>query len=287
MNKRHSKNNIRRTIPDFFRESPKEGISTSMTTTKSIKRIVFRPNNYRRQIEVKQKTNSGMKKIKTTIPKTSINSHTRILSIKKYMPNITIQYGKKYLTAIYSQNIIGGHKEHYVYEGTIKYISQRISQKKEEIRKKIDKAIKTFSRQFGLVLPFKRPKWSRYEDFIKGEEFIDKIPSEVIIHDTYFKKVYGEGIEFKSSEKYQEPTVLLKNYIKNAAIKDLAPEIANEINITRQSIEQLVPSINKLNESIQLEIVNKKLHLGVLKNIEGAFKKFNNRLSQRKLKDYW
>ncbi len=211
----------------------KEDLSNSMTTTKKTFSYFFRPNNYRRQIPVKEKTNSTLQEIKDTISplpmELNINSHTKMISIKGFKPNITIQYGRTTLTAIYSQTIIAGEKEIFRIErNSISEINARINEIKQNIEKRVDNALKEFSSKFNLSLPFKKPIWSRYEDFIKGEEHIDKIPQECIIHDTFFKKVYGKGIEFKKAG-LEEPTVHLKNYIKNRAIEDIAPEIANAI----------------------------------------------------------
>lgn len=202
-------------------------------------------------MEVKHKSNSTIKKIKSAIPNTNVNQHTKILSIKNFKENITIQYGKKILTGIYSQNIIHGEKEIFLVESDcIEGIEEFISNKTEEIMKKIDSALALFSERFKLSLHSKTPIWSRYEDFIKGEEFIDQIPKEVIIHDTLFKKVYGKGIEFKNSEKGEKPGVHLKNYIKNRSLEDLSTQLADSIKLVNplrailQSIKQPVDILN-------------------------------------------
>lgn len=184
---------------------PKEALLSSMTTIENHSAIIFRPNNYRRKIEVKPKDNSTIEKIRVLLGAIP-NAHTKIISIKQYNPNITIQYGQCYLTAIYHQNIIAGNKETFAIErDTPEEVNKRIDEIRERIRQKIDNALESFIKQFDIRLPLKKPIWDRYEDFVKGFDFIDKIPKEVIIHDTIFKKVYGDGIEFKSSEKEKTP----------------------------------------------------------------------------------
>jgi len=235
-------------------DSPKEPLSNSMTTIGKPFKILWRPNNYRRQIKVKTKTNSGIENIKTAITtidttgtRLNYNQHTKLLSIhgfnkQKNHTGITIQYGKETITGIYSQNIICGNKEIFLIEANTSELCQkRIDDKKEDIKKYIDESIEKFIKQFNIKLPYEKTIWAKhgYEDWIKGEEFIDKIPREVIVHDTHFKKVYGEGIEFISDERGQEPTIKLKNYIKNRAIEDIAPEIVKEINKTNESIKFL------------------------------------------------
>jgi len=277
------------TTPIFLTKlgSPQADLSNSMTTTKKSFSYFFRPNNYRRQIMVKEKTNSTLQEIRGAISilpmELNINTHTKLISIKNYKPNITIQYGKNILTAIYSQTIIAGEKEIFRIErNSIGEVQDRINEIKQDIEKRVDNALKEFSHKFNLSMPFKNPVWSRYEDFIKGEEFIDKIPRECIIHDTFFKKVYGKGIEFKKSE-LEEPTIHLKNYIKNRAIEDIAPEISGSINSLGSTLEKftndLTPVINDL-------AVNMKTHISVLKGIDKSFKKFNNLLTQKDLRKW-
>ena len=168
-------------------------------------------------------------KMGDNVMKFNYNEHTKIISIKNYNPGITIQYGKNTLTAIYSCPLINGNKQVYLIQrDTIDDINVRIDEIKENIKKRLDTTIKEFSRKFSLSIPFKRVIWVRHENWIKGEEFIDNIPRDTIIHDTVFKKVYGKGIEFIGG-KDKEPTATIKNYIKTRAIEDIAPEIANAI----------------------------------------------------------
>ena len=122
----------------------------------------------------------------------------------------------------------------------------------------------------------RKPRWSRYEDFIKGEDYIDKIPREVIIHDTYFKKVYGKGIEFVKADK-EEPTAHLKNYIKNRAVEDLAPEIANSINVLGNIfLRTITPALEQVS-------YNLRTHVGIMKDMSKGIKEFNKTV--KKLND--
>ena len=100
------------------------------------------------------------------------------------------------------------------------------------------------------------------EQGIHGDDYLDKIPREMIIHDTYFKKDYAKKVEmFKVAE--------IKNYISNRCIENIAPEIAAEINNIHNTIKVgLIPSIKELKEVTILEIHNKKLHEKVLRSIE-------------------
>lgn len=212
---------------------PKETNFNSITTSRE---LFFRPNNYRRQIKVKTKSKCTIKKIISTIRGVNFNKHTKLLSIKNYKENITLQYGKNKLTAIYSQPIVNNVKTVYLIKrDSFKEIQDKITEIKEEIKQRLDKALIGFARKFNIKLPYERIVWTRYEDFMKGEDYIDKIPKDVIIHDTIFKKVYGKGIEFIKHGK-EEPIVHYKNYIKNRAIEDIAPKIAEEIGCFKEVV---------------------------------------------------
>ncbi len=275
---------------------PEETISNSMTTRKDTFSIMWRPNNYRRQIEVKLKDNSTMENIKSAIKGTIPNPHTKMISIKNYKPNITIQYGKNTLTGIYSQNIIGGEKEIFLIEAnTIDDLEERINQIKAQIQEKIDDALDSFINRFNLRIPLKTPIWSRYEDFIKGDEYIDKIPREVIIHDTYFKNVYDEGLEFKNTKKGEEPTVHMKNYIKNRAIEDIAPGIAEELKANRE-MSKMILDINASTSKVLNDFIVKFLplqqdfavnigsHTKVIKNMVKATNELRRAIKEKQSK---
>jgi len=255
---------------------PKEGFMSSMITTPEPKKIVWRPNNYRRKLDILNSANSVKKIPNHTIDSTTYSQHTKILYIKNYMPNITMMVCKKNLIAIYSQTRIGNKKETFFIErSTTEELEKRINEKKKKIERKLDKALYKYAAQNKLSIPYKKPIWLRHEDFIKGEEYIDKIPRETVIHDTVFKKVYPEGIEFIGG-KNKEPTVSLKNYIKNRAIEDISPQIASELRDFHYTTGKLLAEF-----STQI-----RLHLAVLNNIDGSFKKFNKLISQKRLSDF-
>ena len=311
------KEQIKRIVSPIFDSVLQETSSNSMTTTKKVFKILWRPNNYRRELRVKIKDNSAIKKIQNhysptidTTQQFSFNLHTKMISIKNYK-GVTLQYGKNTLTAIWSQNQIGGVKETFLIEAyNVDDFDKRIDMKKEEIRKRLDSALFSFAKQFGLRLRFEVPVWKRSENWIKGEEFIDSIPKEVVIHDTYFKKVYPKGVEFKSGAG-EEPLASTKNYIKNRAIENVAPVIAEELAVTRADLKEelvvnreLIKGILEVNRSsskmfsefskgtipiLQDFAVNIKTHNKVLKGIDKSFKKFNKILSakdQTKLGDF-
>ena len=285
------KDYINKVTTPIFEKVLQEDISSSMATTTHYKsngfRYLVRFNNYRIQIQVKEKTNSTSTRIQGAIRKLpmelSINPHTKLISIKNYNKGITIQYGKNTLTAIYACPLINGHKQTRLIErDTIDGINARMDEIKDNIKKKLDNALKEFSRQFALSLPFKKVIWVRHENWIKGDEFIDNIPRETIIHDTIGKKVYAEGWEFMGG-KDKEPTATIKNYIKNRAIEDIAPEIAASLN-------QLCLRFDTMGNRI-IDMMNNRTKVDTelainIRTHNKIFKKLDNLLSQKDLRKW-
>ena len=116
----------------------------------------------------------------------------------------------------------------------------------------------------------------RGEHGMHGIDYLDRIPEDMIIHDTIFKKVYKGKVEF-----YDPASI--KNVVTNNAVKEFAPEIAASINDVGLKFDkftnQLTPTIADLN-------VNMKTHVSVLKGIDKSFKKFNKLLSQKDLRKW-
>ena len=266
--------------------------SNSMTIAPVSLKFLWRPNNYRRKINVKTKDNSTIKKIQSAIESTyklQYYEHNKLLFVYNFN-GITLMYGKNTLTGIWSQD---KPKTTYLVESDcFEGLEELIDKRREKIRERIDSALEEFSKQFNIKLMFEKPMWDRYEDWIKGDEFIDSIPEETIVHDTVFKKVYPKGIEFKQSSDKEDPTIFLKNYIKNRAIEKISPEIANELAITREMVKGTLEinqsTANLLNKYIQTTVpimqdfsTNIKIHNKVLKDINKSFEKFNRLLSEK------
>ena len=242
---------------DIFEKVLQEKKTNSMTTIKPIYKIFFRPNNWRLKQTIKTRDNSTMYKIAKAVERATIkkkeftyNEHTKLVFIKNYN-GVTIQLGKNTTTAIYSQKIIKGKKQIYFIRAySTDDLEERIDQLKDDIKKKMVDALRIFCKEYNIET-IGNAAWDRYEDFIKGEEFIDKIPIDTIIHDTYFKKVYGKGIEFIQTAEKEEPTVHLKHYIVNQATKRHSPEIASSIEMLGNALlNQLNPTIEKLTKQI-------------------------------------
>ncbi len=113
----------------------------------------------------------------------------------------------------------------------------------------------------------------RGEHGIHGIEYLDKIPDDMIIHDTIFKKVYKRKVEFYDPAN-------IKNTVSNFALKEFAPEISNSINGLSSKFDKFIDEFLPIQKEFA---VNIKTHTKVLKGIDKSFKKFNNLLSQKNL----
>jgi len=204
--------------------------------TRRVYSILFRPHNYRRMVLTRAKTDVVMRRIKKKMPLATITPQNKLVSFKQFKPDVTIQFGRRKVIGIYNR------PERVVYHikaYSIQDLQQRVNYWREQIRGRIDGAIKEFLEQ--LCLPHLSVSiWQRYEDWLKGEEYIDSLPDDLIVHDTFFKKVYEQGVEFIGPKGHGlMPGVSVKHYIKNRAIEDVAPEIASSIYDVAGMIEPL------------------------------------------------
>lgn len=224
--------------PIFEAALPKETKRDSMTIAKKRFSIVWRPNGYRRQMSISGRSDST--------PKTTIKLFKNVKVTKKNLiyisdwPQIKVQLAKNTITAFWCQNIVDGDKEvfHFVRD-SIDELDSAIDFKKDSITRELDDVLRVVCRKLGLMSWGEC--WTRYEDWVKGDEVIDSISPHAIIHDTFFKKVYGDGVEFKQTPSKESPVVHLKNYIRNRAIEDVSPLIADELFAVREALVRVDP----------------------------------------------
>ncbi|KKL21082.1 hypothetical protein LCGC14_2449000 [marine sediment metagenome] len=225
----------------FSDQFPHANPSNSRAIAQKSFKLVWRPNNYRRDIEVKQRSNSGLKKIETAIGAIASRHNKLVFVTQKHLPDlpvgVTLQLGKHKLTAIYAQPVRDGGKLHYSVESdTVDGLCDWVQNKSAEIRELLDAALFAFIDRFRMRLVWAEPRWQRFEDFIKGDDYLARLPKHLVIHDTVFKKVYGDGVEFIKKDEEDAPTVSVKNYIKNRAVENIAPEIAKSLDQVSASV---------------------------------------------------
>ncbi len=273
------KKHIDKLVKPIFDKVLKEANIDTMSVGNKPISFLWRPNNYRIQIPfntIKFKRNTTKEHhIKTS------NYGTKFTLKNLDEATIMLDIPKKKtakLTVIYKP------KKRFYYNITtysIKELENRINQRVNEIESKMLSSVNKFTKLVGGEAEVNKRKWMRHEDDIHGESFIDSLPPDLVIHDTYFKKVYQKGVEFKGP-------VYVKNYIANRAIEDLSPEIASSINNLGVAL------LEKLNPSIENLSMNMQTHVSIMKKIEQGITKFNktvnklnNKLDQKKLNEYF
>jgi len=225
-------------------KSPKEASPDIMDISQRPFRIAWRPNNYRRKTVISEVSDITLKKIGGVYRNIKITKK-RVTFIRDY-PHVLLIVGRTKLQGVWAQPRDGDKKETHVIERqSIGEVEDALLVKREEIKCLLDNAMQDFISKFGLDIGAEI-YWDRYEDWVKGEEVIDGLNPELIVHDTFFKKVYGEGIEFKQTANKEEPVVHLKQYIKNRAVEDVAPEIAVALDGVRDVLCKLVPGDSPL-----------------------------------------
>lgn len=204
--------------------------------------VTFRPNNYRRRIvchDIPKDLGGGHLGVTPFISYGKGNGHR---FIKGLYPRVTVQIGKRTITAIYDQHDEKGIKEEFEVPRV-----GGVGEKSREIIRMLDGVLSDVVRRIGAVGEGE-PITSWYEDGIKGERFIDGLPRDLIIQGRPVTKLYGEGVEFKGAE---EPAVYAERYLRNAALLELAPEIAVAI---RELGDRLAPvdALERVKEGIRI-----------------------------------
>lgn len=240
----------KRSIPA---EVPSAVFTDTMSISRNSFRVLWRPNNYRRKSRLKFTSPD------TGYPVSDHFSHARrskkgVWSIRDY-DRITILLGPRVVTAMWSQRVINGEKELFLLESNREIeVRERIAGKREEIRILLDRALVDLAERLGMKI--EEPVWDRFEDYVRDERIDDlvaKLPRGCVVYDSFFKKVYDEGVEFVQSTPGEFPGARLSSYLKNRAFEDVAPEVAAELAALRRDVAQrfalLTRSIERLEKA--------------------------------------
>ena len=122
---------------------------------------------------------------------------------------------------------------------------------------------KEISNKLNCRIHSAKPIWTRSEHGLKGEEILKDIPRDLVIHDTYFKKVYNDDIEIKTG-KNEDPTATLKTFMKNTVTMNFAPSIAEEI---RSIFEPIIKTQIQQAENINFLAENINTHIPAIKKL--------------------
>lgn len=200
--------------------------------------VLWRPNNYRRKSVLKFATLDLSDPISTQY-RNAVRGEKGLWVIRDY-DRVTVMLGPRTLRVIWSQRVINGAKEIFLLESdSAEVLRSRVASKTEEIRVLLDRVLADVAERLRLSIT--EPIWDRYEDFIRDsriDEIVAKLPRGCVVHETFFKKVYEEGVEFVPSAAGEAPGARLSSYLKNRAFEDVAPEVAAEIAALRRDVAQ-------------------------------------------------
>jgi len=167
------------------------------------------------------------------------------IRVKKHQVEVTNNYHKKQWRKITAESV--------------EEVDQRIDAVMDNLKEHSINTLKSFIKLHGGKSKFSILN-ERCEHGIHGDDYLDKIAPEMVINDTYVKKVYKKKSEFKS-------TAAIKNYVSNRAVEKIYPEIALEINKLNQKQEIFNTSIDTYNTSVNSLTEQMQLHLNVMNNI--------------------
>ena len=232
---------------------PQETFSDIMNIDRSRFSVLWRPNNYRRKSRLKFAADIGSYPISTQY-RNAVCGKKGLWVIRDY-DRVTVMLGPNVVRAIWSQRVINGAKEHFLLESdSAAQLRSCIASKTEEIRVQLDRVLVDVAERLGLKVD--EPVWDRFEDFFRDsrlDELVAKLPRGCVVHESFFKKVYDEGVEFVQSVPGEGPGVRLSSYLKNRAFEDVAPEVAVEIAALRRDVAQrfllLTRSIERLEKA--------------------------------------
>ena len=260
-------------------------------------RFLWRPNNYRYVCPINKDNFHPTHPNKPIFPVEIKSTNYNSKHIQKIDDRTTIMVDKEKITCIYSLKEYNRKMWYLVEANSLEDLETRIKQKINDIKSYCVLQMNRFTKVYGGRISESQGYWSWYEDGIHGEDYLDKIPREHIVHDTIFKKVYkGEfedDLEFRKpkGQLKGEPALHLKNTITNLAIKNTAPELIKEIqNIklaTKESLDNHSKEINDIKNDFAKSLEELKtqaliplreqikLHLGVETRTEENLGKMN------------
>ncbi len=125
---------------------------------------------------------------------------------------------------------------------SIPQIKDKIDELVTQLNKQGTSALNSLIRRFGGISDLKIIK-VRGEHGIHGIDYLDKIPEDMIIHDTIFKKVYNGKVEF------YDP-VNIKNTVSNFALKEFSPEISNSLDNLNNTQKEIVTHMDNLYKDV-------------------------------------
>lgn len=225
----------RRQDREKIREVLQETIPNRMMVGKQGSRIVKRlwqPHNYRLYFNFNQLT---FNRAKGRFKSKNFNSEHQL-----FFDGCLMTIKRKQIEII--------NKKHdgewwHIYAKNLKDIDERITELVNKLDYECIKVLRAFIKRFGGSSDLEIVK-RRDENGLKGDDYIDQIPDNMIIHDyPNFKKVYK-----KKTEIYGVANT--RRFLRNRIIEDIAPEINLELN----KLHKVIKSRSKIIEDMKMLI---------------------------------
>jgi len=183
-------------------------------------RFLWNPHNFRLKIKfrvqnkliLKKLVREEIKRVRGSLPLEEVNVYQGGAQAQIYKGRIIIEINPSCVVLIWE----GKEWFNLAGESFSFIIDEQVARIKGECLHAVE------SLGLRLELDLDSMIWLRQENTLKGDEFLDSLPRDLIVDDTSFKKVYPGEFEFKDAG-------FLKNYVKNRVLEEVAPLIAKEL----------------------------------------------------------
>ena len=264
-----------------LKETPKNRTSVGNTNKLSDNYSLYNPHNYRLYFDFEKANFHPLRPTKPTYKtdggRLGIFNNKEWIT-KEQIAGCTIIIKK---SCVQINNLIEPKRWHLIQMGDVEKRKQQVY---DIHLKKIDQAtssLKLFIESYGGKSEFKLKRiWC--EEKIMKDKPIDKLPSNMFFKTDNVKKDYNEP----NIEYFGDPTGAA-NYFSNRGIEDVAPGIANELNLFNAKLEKVSTSMAYVAENYKSHVKMVKQGTEVNKESLKLFKKLNKRLDQKKLNEYF
>ena len=246
-----------------------------------LKPIAWRPNKYRRQIQIR----SPLLTPKGGDPLTYIkalgfveNKQNKTFWCYTWKQDLIFNLAKKTLICYWNQELYKtGEKVIYLIKAqSIEEQTKILKESAQKIHDYMDEELINVAKKLKLYIPCTKSVYVCGEDWIRGEDYIESLGLNSFFQGGICKKVYPTGVEYKTKKGEGESINLACNYLENQAVKSVMPEL----NTRLSTLEENLRHIPAFTEALLLEVENKKLHQAVLEEMRDTLKDIRDNLNK-------
>ncbi len=272
--KKHIDKIVKPIFDKVLQETPKNRTSVGKTNKISDTYSLYNPHNYRLYFDFEKADFHPLRPTKPTYKTDGgrlgvFNSKEWIT--KEQIAECTLIIKK---SCVQINNLIEPKRWHLIQMVDVEKRKQQVYDIHLKKIKEAKKSLKLFIEAYGGKSKFKLKRiWC--EEKIMKDKPIDKLPLNMFFKTDNVKKDYNEQV----IEYFGDP-VGAANYFSVRGIEDIAPKIANNLEIFNVKIDKVATSMAYVAE-------NYKSHVGMVEEAHKIFKKINKRLSQKKLNEFF